>query len=149
MSINCVSALSELYKRSLTVASMVKFVKSMVGVCKRLTRFSRAPSKLFQESTVFFYNSAATEGFCHKRRLPHFHEKGLQNIVSVANHKTLKRAPMLDCRCYGQHSHEKESRTETRSEPFIPAVFVFDKTCPYKWYIKTRLVFPRINGPNV
>ena len=26
---------------------------------------------------------------------------------------------MLDCCCYEQHSHENESRTEIRSEPFI------------------------------
>ena len=47
---------------------------------------------------------------------------------------------MLDCRCYGQHLHENESRTEIRLEPFIRAVLVLDKT---------RLIFPRINGPNV
>ena len=40
----------------------------------------------------------------------------------------------LDCRCYGQHSHENESRTEIRREPFIRAVLVLDKTCLYKWY---------------
>ena len=26
---------------------------------------------------------------------------------------------MLDCHCYGQYSHENESRTEIRREPFI------------------------------
>ena len=66
----------------------------------------------------------------------------------------------LDCRCYGQHLHENESRTEIRCEPFVRAVLVLDKTCSYKWYslrliilrrvlCKTRLSFPRINGPNV
>ena len=38
---------------------------------------------------------------------------------------------MLDCRCYGQHSHKNESRTEIRREP--RAVFVLDKTFSYKW----------------
>ena len=33
---------------------------------------------------------------------------------------------MLDCHCYGQHSHENESRTEIRREPFIRAVLVLD-----------------------
>ena len=55
---------------------------------------------------------------------------------------------MLDCRCYGQHSRENESRTEIGREPFIRAVFVLDKTCPYKWS-SSRLIFPRINGPIV
>ena len=55
---------------------------------------------------------------------------------------------MLDCRCYGQHSRENESRTEIRREPFIRAVFVLDKTCSYKWS-SSRLIFPRINGLNV
>ena len=47
----------------------------------------------------------------------------------------------LDCRCYGQHSHENKSRT------------VLDKTYSYKWFCcilcKTQLIFLRINGPNV
>ena len=46
---------------------------------------------------------------------------------------------MLDCRCYGQHSHENESGTEIRREPFIRTVFVLDKTCSYKWY-SSRLI---------
>ena len=41
---------------------------------------------------------------------------------------------MLDCLCYGQHSHENESRIEIRREPFIRALFVLDKTCSYEWY---------------
>ena len=40
----------------------------------------------------------------------------------------------LDCRCYGQHSHENDSRTDIRREPFIRAVLVLDKTCSHKWY---------------
>ena len=55
---------------------------------------------------------------------------------------------LVGCRCYGQHSHENESRTEIRREPFIRAVLVLDKTCSYKWY-SSRLIFPRINGPNI
>ena len=55
---------------------------------------------------------------------------------------------LVGCRCYGQHSHENESRTEIRREPFIRAVLVLDKTCSYKWY-SSRLIFPLINGPNV
>ena len=54
----------------------------------------------------------------------------------------------LDCRCYGQHSHENESRTEIRREQFKRAVVVLDKTFSYKWY-SSRLIFPRINGPNL
>ena len=42
---------------------------------------------------------------------------------------------------------------KTRTVPFIRAVLVLDKTCSYKWYnsrlIKTRLIFPLINGPNM
>ena len=53
---------------------------------------------------------------------------------------------ILDCRCYGQHSHENESRTEIRREPFIRAVLVLDKTCSYKWY-SSRLIFPRVKWP--
>ena len=53
---------------------------------------------------------------------------------------------MLDCRCYGQHSHENESKTEIRREPLIRAVLVLDKTCSYKWY-SSRLIFRRTNGP--
>ena len=55
---------------------------------------------------------------------------------------------MLDCHCYGQHSHKNESRTEIRCKPFIWAVFVLDKTCLYKW-CSSCLIFPRINGLNV
>ena len=56
---------------------------------------------------------------------------------------------MLDCRCYGQHSHKnKKSRAEIRREPFIRAVFVLDYTCSYKWY-SLRLIFPCINGLSV
>ena len=40
----------------------------------------------------------------------------------------------LNCRCYGQRSHENKSRTEIRREPFIRAVLVLNKTCSYKWY---------------
>ena len=54
----------------------------------------------------------------------------------------------MDWSCYGQHSHENESRTEIRREPFIRAVLVLDKTCSYKWY-SSCLIFPRINGPIV
>ena len=53
---------------------------------------------------------------------------------------------MLDCHCYGQHSHENESRAEIRRKPFIQAVFVLDKICSYKWY-SSRLIFSCINGP--
>ena len=53
---------------------------------------------------------------------------------------------LLDCHCYGQHSHENESRAEIRRKPFIQAVFVLDKTCSYKWY-SSRLIFSCINGP--
>ena len=55
---------------------------------------------------------------------------------------------MLDCRCYGQHSHKNKSRAEIRREPFIRAVFVLDYTCSYKWY-SLRLIFPCINGLSV
>ena len=54
----------------------------------------------------------------------------------------------MDCCCYGQLSHENESRTEIKREPFIRAVLVLDKTCSYKWY-SSRLIFPRINGPSL
>ena len=55
---------------------------------------------------------------------------------------------MLDCHCYEQHSHKNKSRAEIRREPFIPAVFVLDYTCSYKWY-SLRLIFPCINGLSV
>ena len=55
---------------------------------------------------------------------------------------------MLDCRCYGKHSHKNKSRAEIRREPFIRAVFVLDYTCSYKWY-SLRLIFPCINGLSV
>ena len=55
---------------------------------------------------------------------------------------------MLDCSCYGQHSHKNKSRAEIRREPFIQAVFVLDYTCSYKWY-SLRLIFPCINGLSV
>ena len=38
-----------------------------------------------------------------------------------------------------KHSHENESRTEIRREPFIRAVLVLDKTRSYKWY-SSRLI---------
>ena len=53
---------------------------------------------------------------------------------------------MLHCHCYGQHSHENESRAEIRRKLFIQAVFVLDKTCSYKWH-SLHLIFPCINGP--
>ena len=55
---------------------------------------------------------------------------------------------MLDCHCYGKHSHKNESRTEIRCEPFIRAVFILDKTCLYKW-CSSHHIFPCINGPNM
>ena len=60
--------------------------------------------------------------------------------------RNFERRSILDCRWYGQHSDENESRTEIRCEPFIPAVFVLNKTCSYKWH-SSLLMFPRINGP--
>ena len=71
--------------------------------------------------------------------------------------RNFERRAVLDCRCYGQHSYENESRTEIRTEPFIRAVFVLDKTCSYNFarimvqfasYLRHVLFFPRINGPN-
>ena len=54
--------------------------------------------------------------------------------------ETQSKYTMLDCRCYGQHSHENKSRAEIRQEPFIRAVFILDYTCSYKWY-SSRLIF--------
>ena len=59
--------------------------------------------------------------------------------------ETQSKRTMLDCRCYGQYSHENESRAEIRREPFIQAIFVLDYTCLYKWY-SSHLIFPCING---
>ena len=65
--------------------------------------------------------------------------------------RNFERRAVLDCRCYGQHSHENESRTEIRSEPFIRAVFVLDKTCSYdatfRVLFKTRLIFSSYKWP--
>ena len=56
---------------------------------------------------------------------------------------------MLDCRCYGQHSHKNKSRTEIRREPFVRRAFVLDKTCLINGAVRIILYFPCINGPNV
>ena len=64
------------------------------------------------------------------------------------------RGQMLDCRCYGQHSHQNESRTEIRLEPYLYELFS-SKIRPARTsgtvrvLCKTRLIFPRINGPSM
>ena len=52
------------------------------------------------------------------------------------------------------YSHENKSRTEIRRETFLRAVLVLDKTCScingtVRVLFKTRLIFPRINGPTI
>ena len=61
---------------------------------------------------------------------------------------------MLECRCYGQHSHENESRAEISRrehsyEPFSSSIRHARINSTVRVLFKTPLIFPRINGPNV
>ena len=116
----------------------------------------RFPSERFQESIVFFFIILRQmRVFLIREDSPFFIKKSLKNIASAAKRNT---SPQLwNARDVGLPSLRatfswKRVKNRIRRESFLRAVFVLDKTCSYKWYssvlFKTRLIFPRINGPN-
>ena len=44
-------------------------------------------------------------------------------VVMQGEGNSRSRGQMLDYRCYGQHAHENESRTEIRREPYLYELF--------------------------